>query len=339
MERISILGSGSWGTTLAKILAEKGNHVTLWGRNLETVEAIRTERENKKYLKGIKLPENLNITSNLEDALNGATIAILAVTSQSNRETLKLMKGLIDKDTIIVNVSKGLEIDTNKRASEVVEEIFPSNRFVVLSGPSHAEEVAINMPTTLVSASKSSEAMLKIQELFVNSTVRVYTNNDVIGVELAGAFKNIIALGIGVIDGLGFGDNTKAAMMTRGLVEIVRLSVALGADVSTFFGLAGMGDLIVTCTSPHSRNRSAGILIGKGYTLEQTKSEIKMVVEGINSTKIAYDLSQKLGVEMPIVKEMYKVIFENAEIKTAISNLMSRDKKYENEELIHIKII
>lgn len=339
MERISILGSGSWGTTLAKILAEKGNHVTLWGRNPETVEAIRIERENKKYLKGIKLPENLNITSNLEDALNGATIVILAVTSQSNRATLKLMKGLIDNNAIIVNVSKGLEIDTNKRASEVVEEIFPSNRFVVLSGPSHAEEVAINMPTTLVSASKSSEAMLKIQELFVNSTVRVYTNNDVIGVELAGAFKNIIALGIGVIDGLGFGDNTKAAMMTRGLVEIVRLSVALGADVSTFFGLAGMGDLIVTCTSPHSRNRRAGILIGKGYTLEQTKSEIKMVVEGINSTKIAYDLSEKLGVEMPIVKEMYKVIFENAEIKTAISNLMSRDKKYENEELIHIKII
>ncbi|MGB5823129.1 MAG: NAD(P)H-dependent glycerol-3-phosphate dehydrogenase [Proteocatella sp.] len=339
MEKIAILGSGSWGTTLAKILAEKENQVTLWGRNPEIIEAIRVERENKKYLKNIKMPENLNITSSIDEALEGANIVILAVTSQSNRETLKKMKGLIDEDTIIVNVSKGLEINTNKRASEVVAEIFPENRFVVLSGPSHAEEVAINMPTTLVSASKSSEAMLKIQELFINSTVRVYTNGDVTGVELAGAFKNIIALGIGVIDGLGFGDNTKAAMMTRGLVEIVRLSVALGADVSTFFGLAGMGDLIVTCTSPHSRNRRAGILIGRGYTLEQTQNEINMVVEGINSTKIAYDLSRKLGIEMPIVTEMYKVIFENAEIKTAISNLMSRDKKYENEELIHIKIV
>lgn len=339
MENIAILGSGSWGTALAKILAEKGNRVTLWGRSQEIINEINNEQENKKYLKNIKLPENLNATTNLIEALEGVKIVILAVTSQSNRETLKKIKGLIDEDSIIVNVSKGLEMNTNKRASEIVAEIFPNNRFVVLSGPSHAEEVAINMPTTLVSASKSSEAMLKIQELFINTTVRVYTNNDVTGVELAGAFKNIIALGIGIIDGLGFGDNTKAAIMTRGLVEIVRLSVALGADVSTFFGLAGMGDLIVTCTSPHSRNRRAGILIGKGYTLEQTKNEINMVVEGINSIKIAYDLSQELGIEMPIVKEMYKVIFENGEIKTAISNLMSRDKKYENEELIHIKIV
>ena len=207
-------------------------------------------------------------------------------------------------------------------------EILPYNKFVALPGPSHAEEVAVNMPTTIVSASRSGEAMIRVQELFVGTSVRVYTNSDVTGVELAGAFKNIIALGIGIIDGLGFGDNTKAAMMTRGLVEIVRLSVEMGADISTFFGLAGMGDLIVTCTSPHSRNRRAGILIGRGYSLEEVKNEINMVVEGINATKIAYELSRKLNIDMPIVNEMYKVIFENGEIKNAIAKLMSRDKKH-----------
>lgn len=339
MDKIAILGSGSWGTALGKLLAEKGNNVFIWGRNINVINDININKENSKYLKNIKLPENLNATSNVEEALKDTSIVILAVTSQSNRETLNKIKKFIDDSTIIVNVSKGLEIGTNKRTSEIVQEILPNNRFVALSGPSHAEEVAVNMPTTIVSASKSSEAMIRVQELFIKTSVRVYTNSDVTGVELAGAFKNIIALGIGIIDGLGFGDNTKAAMMTRGLVEIVRLSVELGADVSTFFGLAGMGDLIVTCTSPHSRNRRAGILIGKGYTLDEVKTEINMVVEGINATKIAYELSKKLEIDMPIVNEMYKVIFENREIKSAIANLMNRDKKHENEELINIKIV
>jgi len=339
MDKIAILGSGSWGTALGKLLAEKGNNVFIWGRNIDVIGDININKVNSKYLKDIILPENLKATSNIEEALEGASIVILAVTSQSNRETLDKIKEFIDDSTIIVNVSKGLEIGTNKRASEIVQEILPNNRFVALSGPSHAEEVAVNMPTTIVSASKSSEAMIKVQELFIKTAVRVYTNSDVTGVELAGAFKNIIALGIGIIDGLGFGDNTKAAMMTRGLVEIVRLAVELGADVSTFFGLAGMGDLIVTCTSPHSRNRRAGILIGKGYTLDEVKSEINMVVEGINATKIAFELSKKLNIDMPIVNEMYKVIFENGEIQSAITNLMNRDKKHENEELINIKIV
>ncbi|WP_028830037.1 NAD(P)H-dependent glycerol-3-phosphate dehydrogenase [Proteocatella sphenisci] len=339
MDKIAILGSGSWGTALGKLLAEKGNNVFIWGRNINVINDININKENSKYLKNIKLPENLNATSNIEEALKNTSIVILAVTSQSNRETLNKIKNFIDESTIIVNVSKGLEIGTNKRTSEIVQEILPNNKFVSLSGPSHAEEVAVNMPTTIVSASKSSEAMIRVQELFIKTSVRVYTNSDVTGVELAGAFKNIIALGIGIIDGLGFGDNTKAAMMTRGLVEIVRLSVELGADVSTFFGLAGMGDLIVTCTSPHSRNRRAGILIGKGYTLDEVKTEINMVVEGINATKIAYELSKKLEIDMPIVNEMYKVIFENREIKSAIANLMNRDKKHENEELINIKIV
>ena len=339
MDKIAILGSGSWGTALGKILAEKGYTVLIWGRNKNVIEDININRENSRYLKSIKLPASLNATENIEEALQDADIVILAVTSQSNRETLNRIKNLVKDSTIIVNVSKGLEINTNKRASEISEEILPYNKFVALSGPSHAEEVAVNMPTTIVSASRSGEAMIRVQELFVGTSVRVYTNSDVTGVELAGAFKNIIALGIGIIDGLGFGDNTKAAMMTRGLVEIVRLSVEMGADISTFFGLAGMGDLIVTCTSPHSRNRRAGILIGRGYSLEEVKNEINMVVEGINATKIAYELSRKLNIDMPIVNEMYKVIFENGEIKNAIANLMSRDKKHENEELINIRIV
>lgn len=339
MENIAILGSGSWGTALGKVLAEKGHRVILWGRNLEVVDSINKKNENSKYLKSIHLPENLSASSSLKEALESVNIVILAVTSQSNRETLEKIKTIIDKDAIIVNVSKGLELGTNKRASEISKEILPNNFFVALSGPSHAEEVAVNMPTTIVAASKSSEAMLKVQALFVGTNIRVYTNNDTVGVELAGAFKNIIALGIGIIDGLGFGDNTKSAMMTRGLLEIVRLAVALGADVSTFFGLSGMGDLIVTCTSAHSRNRQAGILIGQGYSLEAVKTEINMVVEGINATKIAYDLSEELSIEMPIVKEMYNVIFNNGDINSAISNLMNRDKKYENEELINIKMV
>ena len=339
MDKIAILGSGSWGTALGKILAEKGYTVFIWGRNKNVIEDININRENSRYLKSIKLPASLNATENIEEALQDADIVILAVTSQSNRETLNRIKNLVKDSIIIVNVSKGLEINTNKRASEISEEILPYNKFVALSGPSHAEEVAVNMPTTIVSASRSGEAMIRVQELFVGTSVRVYTNSDVTGVELAGAFKNIIALGIGIIDGLGFGDNTKAAMMTRGLVEIVRLSVEMGADISTFFGLAGMGDLIVTCTSTHSRNRRAGILIGRGYSLEEVKNEINMVVEGINATKIAYELSRKLNIDMPIVNEMYKVIFENGEIKNAIANLMSRDKKHENEELINIRIV
>ncbi|MGL5257395.1 MAG: NAD(P)H-dependent glycerol-3-phosphate dehydrogenase [Proteocatella sp.] len=339
MENIAILGSGSWGTALGKVLAENGHKVILWGRNVDVVNSINDNRENSKYLKGISLPEKLSSTTDIEEAIENASIVILAVTSQSNRESLIKIKDIINKDVIIVNVSKGLELGTNKRASEISNEIMPENCFVALSGPSHAEEVAVSMPTTIVAASYSSEAMLKVQSLFIGTNIRVYTNNDVVGVELAGAFKNIIALGIGIIDGLGFGDNTKAAMMTRGLVEIIRLSVALGGDVSTFFGLSGMGDLIVTCTSSHSRNRQAGILIGKGHSLEEVKAEINMVVEGINATKIAYDLSQELSIEMPIVREMYNVIFNKGNINTAISNLMSRDKKYENEELIHIKMI
>lgn len=339
MENITILGSGSWGTALGKVLAEKGHRVILWGRNSSVVDSINQKKENPKYLKSVHLPENLSASSDLKESLESVDIVILAVTSQSNRETLEKIKPIINKDVIIVNVSKGLELGTNKRASEITKEILPENKFVALSGPSHAEEVAVNMPTTIVAASESSEAMLKVQSLFIGTNIRVYTNNDTVGVELAGAFKNIIALGIGIIDGLGFGDNTKSAMMTRGLLEVIRLSVALGADVSTFFGLSGMGDLIVTCTSAHSRNRQAGILIGRGYTLEQVKLEINMVVEGINATKIAYDLSQTLSIDMPIVKEMYNVIFNNGDIKNAINNLMSRDKKYENEELIHIKMV
>lgn len=339
MKKIAVLGMGSWGTAMSIILVENGHQVTLWGRNKETVLEIDEIRENKKYLGGVKLPNALNLSSNLQDTVVDADVIILAVTSQANREILKTIKEYINDKAIIVNLSKGLELDTNFRASEISQEILPNNTFVVLSGPSHAEEVAQKMPTALVAASESSLAMETIQKLFVDSCIRVYTNSDVIGVELGGAFKNIVALGIGVIDGLGYGDNSKAAVMTRGMTEIVRIASILGADISTFYGLSGMGDLIVTCTSLHSRNRRAGVLIGKGTPLEEVHKAVGMSIEGINATKIAYKLSNDLGIEMPIVNQMYKVIFEGYSVENAVINLMSRDKKQEMEELVKLQMM
>lgn len=336
MNKIAVLGSGSWGTALSKTLANNDNDVTLWGRDQEQILDMLKTRINKKYLPDIILPNNLSYSSNIYEAVEGKNIIVLAVSSQANRSILEQIKNHISKDTIIVNISKGLEKNTNLRASEICASILPDNPFVVLSGPSHAEEVAINVPTTLVAASKNQQAMERIQDIASNEFMRVYTNKDVIGVELGGALKNIIALGAGILVGLEYGDNTRAALMTRGMTEMVRLGVALGANEATFFGLSGIGDLIVTCTSEHSRNRKAGVLIGQGKKLSEIFDNIHMVVEGISSTQIAHELSEQLKIEMPIVNKLFEVLYENKEPKLAIKELMIRARKNEIEDLLDL---
>lgn len=332
--KVSILGAGSWATALSIVLNDNNHEVMLWTRNSSHAEFINTTRENSKYLPGVKIGDKTSVDTKLDKVAKFGDVIIIAVASQSVREVLKNTDFLIDKKKIIVNVSKGVEIGTLNRISEVVSEFYPENDFVALSGPSHAEEVAKGIPTTLVASSENILAAEYIQDLFSNDAMRVYTNDDIIGVELGGALKNIIALGAGISDGLGFGDNTKAAIMTRGIKEISLLGVTMGASYSTFSGLSGIGDLIVTCTSVHSRNRRCGILIGEGVDVKSAIEKIGMVVEGIYTIKSAYDLSQKYNVEMPITRELYKVIYENANPKNSVINLMTRQKKHEIEDVI-----
>lgn len=332
-ERILVLGGGSWGTALSILLSKKGKEVDLWVRGEKQLQEMIINRENSKYLPGIKFPKNLNITNDLEQGIYDKNIILLAVPTNGVREILTKIKPYVKKEQIIVNVAKGIEMETLKRISEIVNEILADNRFVCLSGPSHAEEVAIDIPTTVVSSSTDMEAAQYIQDIFMTPNFRVYTNKDLIGVELGGALKNIIALGAGISDGLDYGDNTKAALMTRGISEMARLGKEMGADLSTFWGLSGIGDLIVTCTSMHSRNRRAGILIGKGKTIDQAIEEIGMVVEGIKTTKSVYKLAQKYNIDLPITKEIHKVVYENLDVKKSVPNLMERDKKHEMENI------
>ncbi|WP_099187978.1 NAD(P)H-dependent glycerol-3-phosphate dehydrogenase [Tepidibacter mesophilus] len=333
MEKICVLGAGSWGSALAILLSKKGYQVSLYMRNKDQYESIKKTRENLKYLPGVIMPNNINMTMDIKDAVEESKIIVLGVASQGVRGVLKSIKGCVREDQIIVNVAKGFEKNTNLRISEVVKEELPNNPYAILSGPSHAEEVSKDMPTTVVVASEDMKIAEYVQDTFINPKFRVYTNPDVIGVELGGALKNIIAFGAGVCDGLGYGDNTKAALMTRGIREIGRLGMAMGARGSTFSGLSGIGDLIVTCTSMHSRNRRAGILIGKGKSLQETLDEIKMVVEGILATEAAYNLSKKYNVDMPITNEIYKVLYGDNEVKESVINLMLRSKTHEMEEV------
>ena len=337
MDTICVMGAGSWGSALAILLNSNNHNVNLFMRNETQAEEIKTSKRNFKYLGDIEIPESINIVTDIDNAVKDAKLIVIAVSSQATRQAMISLKNKINSDVIIVNVSKGLEKGTNKRISEIAKEILPDNKFVVLSGPSHAEEVAVKMPTTVVAGSEDLNAAQYVQDIFSNEYFRVYTNPDVIGVELGGSLKNIIAFGSGIIDGLGYGDNTKAAIMTRGLAEIARLGVELGADISTFAGLSGIGDLIVTCTSMHSRNRRAGILIGQGKSLDETLKEIQMVVEGITATEVAYILSLEKGIDMPITAEIYKVLYEGKDIKVTIKSLMMRNKKHETEDLIHLK--
>lgn len=333
-ESVGVIGGGSWGTALAILLANKDVNLDMWVRNEEQANHMNSHRENKRYLPDVKLPNGLKVSTDLERAVYKKDIILMTVPTQAVRETLESAKKYLNKNQIIVNVAKGIENETLMRISEIVKEILPENEYAVLSGPSHAEEVAINIPTTVVSASENKDIAECIQDLFITPYFRVYSNPDIVGVELGGALKNIIALGAGISDGQKYGDNTKAALMTRGMVEMARLGENLKASSSTFFGLSGMGDLIVTCTSMHSRNRRAGILLGEGNTLEEAIKKVGMVVEGVKTAKSAYMLAQKHNVEMPITEEIYNVLYEGADVKDAVMRLMGRDKKHEMEEII-----
>ncbi len=330
MARVSVVGSGSWGTAVAVMLAENGHEVTLWSYFQEESEELRKNRENLRFLPGVKIPEKVRFTAKIGDCAD-ADLMITAVPSHAMRTTAQSLAAVVGAGQLILNISKGLEEDTFATLSQILKEELPKCEIAVMSGPSHAEEVARRIPTTNVVAAESEATANLIQDIMMNPNFRVYTNPDVLGVELGGSLKNVIALCAGILDGMGLGDNTKAALMTRGIVEISRLGVAMGAKAETFYGLSGIGDLIVTCTSMHSRNRRAGILIGQGKSLEEAQQEVKMVVEGVKTCRAAYALVKKLGVEMPIVCQAYRVLFQGAAPKEAIQNLMERDKKHESE--------
>lgn len=333
MEKICVLGAGSWGSALALELAKKGYEISMWTKNQEQAESIKLTRENKNYLPGILFPENIGLTTDIEEAIKGSTVIVLAVPSQAIRSICSKIKPFVKDEQILVDVAKGLEKGTGLRLSEVCKEELPNNPYVTLSGPSHAEEVARDIPTTVVVASEDLNVAKKIQDIFMSPEFRVYTNPDIVGVELGGALKNIIAFGAGICDGLGYGDNAKAALMTRGISEIGRLGVAMGANKLTFAGLSGIGDLIVTCTSMHSRNRRAGILIGQGKSLEETLEEVKMVVEGITATDVAHKVAKELNIDMPITNAIYSVLYEGLDPKEVGIALMMRDKTHEMEEV------
>lgn len=335
--KIAVIGAGSWGTANAISLAKKGMEVKLWVRNQELLSAINNTRENITYLPGVNLPQNIEASNDMEYCCKDSDIIVLGTPSHAVRETVKEIKKYSNKEQVIVNLAKGIENDSLYRMSQIIEEYLPQNPIAVLSGPNHAEEVARDIPTATVVSSQYKKTAQFVQDVFMNPRLRVYTNPDVIGVELGGSIKNVIALGAGICDGLEFGDNTKAALMTRGIVEISRLGVALGARQNTFSGLSGVGDLIVTCTSMHSRNRRAGIAIGQGKTLEEVISSTKMVVEGVRTTKSAYELAKKVGIEMPITEEIYRVLFEEADVKNSVMNLMLRNKTHEMEDLPEIE--
>lgn len=339
MKKVSIIGSGSWGTANAISLASKGIDVKLWVRNNELLDIINEKRENSTYLPGATLPSNIMATNDLEYCCKDSEIIVLGTPSHAVRDTIENIERYLKKDQYIVNLAKGIENDSLCRMSEIIEEYLPENPIAVLSGPNHAEEVAKDMPSATVVSSKYKRVAEFIQDTFMTPRFRVYINPDIVGVELGGALKNIIALGAGISDGLGFGDNTKTALMTRGIVEIARLGVAMGARQSTFSGLSGVGDLIVTCTSMHSRNRRAGIAIGQGKTLEEVLKSTKMVIEGVRTTKSAYHLAKKFSIEMPITQEIYEVLYEGSDVKKSVIKLMTRNKTHEIEDLLETETV
>ncbi len=327
--KIAVIGSGGWGTAISILLATKGNDVYLWSWIQEETDRLTRDRENKEFLPGVKFPETIYCSHDMGECTDGAELIITAAPSPATRTTAKQLAPFVADGQKRVNISKGLEEGTLLRLSEVYKQEIPQAEVSVMSGPSHAEEVSRGLPTTNVVASKSLETAKFIQDIFMGDMFRVYTSSDVIGVELGGALKNVIALCAGISDGLGYGDNTKAALMTRGLAEIARLGKAMGAKQETFMGLSGVGDLIVTCTSMHSRNRRAGILLGQGKSLQETLDNVHMVVEGVNAASAAYEMSKKYNVEMPIVEEAYNILYNGANARDAVLNLMTREKREE----------
>lgn len=327
MERIAIIGAGSWGTALAIILAGRGNKVCLWARDSALVSEMRSTRRNPRYISDMVAPDELDITDDLELAVAGAGIVVMAVPSHVMRAAAVDLAPLVPEGTALVSLAKGLEDITFKRMTEVLAEEIPgcAASVAALSGPNHAEEISIGIPTATVVASVDKAVAERLQMAFVTPNFRVYTNPDVVGVELGGAIKNVIAVAVGVSDGLGYGDNTRAALMTRGLAEMTRLGVTMGANERTFSGLSGLGDLIATCTSRHSRNRAVGERLGKGESLESILADMRMVAEGVRATKTVYELSLSVGVELPIAKMLYLILYEGRDVTTGVSALMERD--------------
>ena len=329
MKTIGITGAGSWGTALATVLAGKGHRVRIWDIDERHLRSMEEHRENVDYLPGVPLDDNIEITYTTEAALKDADVVLFSAPAQHFREALTSALEYIGNAAIVINVAKGIEQKSLKRMSEIAAEHLDLDRYVVLSGPSHAEEVGRRLPTTVAAASYDLKAAEAVQDLFMTDRFRVYTTEAVVGVELGGALKNIIALGAGISDGMGFGDNAKAALMTRGLAEITRLGIKLGARPETFAGLTGTGDLIVTCTSMHSRNRRCGIMIGEGMSPEEATKKVGMVVEGMFTTEAAYELARRENVEMPITEAIYRAIKGEITAAEAVGLLMGRTRKHE----------
>ena len=331
MAKISVIGSGGWGIALTILLHKNRHDLTIWSFDKREAEELKTTRENKTKLPNILLPEDIKVTDDLKEAVDNKDVLILAVPSKAIRSVSKSLKDIIKDNQIIVNVAKGLEEDTLKTMTDIIEEELKGKnpQVAVLSGPSHAEEVGKGIPTTCVVSAHNKELTLYLQNIFMNPSFRVYTSPDMLGVEIGGALKNVIALAAGIADGLNYGDNTKAALITRGIKEISALGVAMGGEQSTFYGLTGLGDLIVTCASMHSRNRRAGILLGQGKTLDEAIKEVNMVVEGVYSAKSALMAAKKYNVEIPIIEQVNAVLFENKNAAEAVNELMIRDKKLE----------
>ena len=336
MKKVSVIGAGSWGTAIAFVLAENGHDCLLWARREEQAIEINSDNKNKAYLPDISLPKNLKATSSLEEAATHGEVIVIAVPTKAIRTVCSEINNIIKEPKLFVHVSKGIEPDSLKRISEMIKEEITASKLldvVALSGPSHAEEVVKYHPTTVTAASTNFEYAEEVQDLFMNKYFRVYTNQDLTGVEIGAALKNVIALAAGITDGLGYGDNAKAALITRGLAEISRLGVKMGANPLTFSGLTGLGDLIVTCTSVHSRNWKAGHMLGQGKSLEEVTAGMGMIIEGVRTTKAAHQLAVKYDVTMPLTEALYTVLFEDAEPKAAVDLLMNRMKKQEVEDL------
>lgn len=333
MANVGVMGAGSWGTALALLLHKNGHQVTVWSINQEEVDMLSSKREHTSKLPGVKLPEEMIFTSNMEEAIVGKDFLVLAVPSPFTRSTARNMKPYVKEGQIIVDVAKGIEEATLMTLSQQIEEEIPQADVAVLSGPSHAEEVGRGLPTIVVIGARTKETAEYLQSMFMNEVFRVYTSPDMLGMELGGSLKNVIALAAGIADGMGYGDNTKAALITRGIAEIARLGVKMGGAIESFTGLTGIGDLIVTCASVHSRNRKAGYLMGQGKSMQEAMDEVQMVVEGVYSTKAAVKLGEKYGVSLPIINKVNEVLFEGKDPKEAVNELMLRDSKAEHTAL------
>lgn len=333
MSKISVIGAGSWGTALAVVLQKNGHDVTIWSIDEKEIAMLKKEREHKDKLPGVKIDESINLTTDLKEAADGKDMLVMAVPSPYVRSTAKSLAPFVTDGQLLVSVAKGIEEGTLMTLSQILKEEIKNAKVAVLCGPSHAEEVGIGLPTTLVAGAEKKEIAEFVQTVFMNERLRVYTSPDVLGMELGASLKNVIALAAGMADGLGYGDNTKAALITRGIAEISKLACKMGANPKTLNGLTGIGDLIVTCASKHSRNRKAGMLIGQGYTMEEAMKEVKMIVEGVYSTKAAIELGKKYDVSMPIIEQVNAVLFENKPAKEAVMDLMLRDKKVEHDDL------